>query len=282
MGELGEVLPKPLWPVFELTLFELSLKQLKELGVERCYTNLYHCSERIEKYLVSHNLDVEVLLEPELLGSGGAFHNLKKIRDEQRVLAINSDSLYLFDSTVKQEIEASKKTKQHLLVGQKVQKEGGYNEWETRDGRLIGILGPSTKQSYWTFSGVSSINLDQIRPVHGNSSFFKTVANPVEKMTRVIEKEFPIYDYGTLQHYENSIWTTFHDEKLRKKLMALGALAENRLDLSRLSYASQHKGVLNFTSSSLEFFKPGIYIQLEDKTYRVWQGRVTQVGFELA
>lgn len=280
MGALGEDLPKPLWPVFDLSLFQLSLKQLRELGVKRIYANIHHGSELVEDHVVQNDLDVKLLEEKTLLGSGGAFHNLKRKTGESRVLALNCDCLYFFSEDILEDLRSSENTKEHLLLGQKVQKKDAYNEWMTENGWLLEISGPSNEDTYWTFSGISSINLNLLSLTSGESSFFKTVAQPSAKMTRVTEKEFTIHDYGTLEQYERTIWRTFDDESLRERLVSLGAIDEKKLVLPRQSYASHAPRVLNFTNKDIEYSDPGIYIQSKNSVYRVWEGSPTLVSFE--
>lgn len=280
MGELGEILPKPLWPIFGLSLFQLSVLQLKELGVQRIYANIHHGADLMREHISHKNLNLKLLEEKALLGSGGAFHNLKSKANESRVLALNCDCLYLFSMDVLKYLNTSQEKEEHLLLGQKVKKENSYNEWITDGEWLVEISGPSNKESYWTFSGISSINLDILNRVPGESSFFKTVAKPSEKMTKVIEKEFPIYDYGTLEQYEHTIWQTFRDESLRDRLISLGAIDKSKLDLANLSYAGQKKRVLNFSTKAGEFSEPGIYIECKSSIYRIWEGRTTLESFE--
>jgi mannose-1-phosphate guanylyltransferase len=282
MGELGEHLPKPLWPVFDCSLFELSVRQLKELGVLRIYANTHHCAKLVESYVSSKKLNVELLYEKELLGSGGAFHNLKSKSDEHSVLAVNSDCLYFFDDKIIKKFETTDHLKQHLLFGQKVNRADAYNEWITEEGKLIRIAGPSNEQRYWTFSGVSLINLDLIKYVQGESSFFQTVATTNQGESCVVEEEFLIQDYGTVDLYEKSIWQTFKDERLMDRLIELGAISCNNLQAEKQSYRSTSEQVLNFTPKAIKYTLPGIYIEVKNIVYRLWEGEVSQLSFESA
>lgn len=275
MGELGRTLPKPLWPVFDLSLLELSIQQLKDLGVKKIYANIHHQAKVLSDYIRTKKLDIEPLHEKELLGSGGAFHNLKKKTGEQAVLALNSDCLYFFNPEVLVQLSQASKSQSNLLLGQKVRREDQYNEWLVQDGWLRGIKGPSLRPFYWTFSGVSLIDLSSLQDVPGKSSFFKTVALPEPGKTRVFESEFQIYDFGTVELYESSVWKTFEDRELMKKLESLGALSLGDLDVKNRSYRSQSESVLNFSSKEVEFAPPGIYLESGGELFRLRDGLVS-------
>lgn len=279
MGFLGESYPKPLWPVFEYSLLELCLHQLKNLGVEKIYANTHHRAELIKTFVESKKLEVELLFEPELLGSGGAFHNLKMKTDGPNILALNSDCLYLFNNEIVESLNNQATGAQHLLLGQKVEGGSGYNEWLTQNEELRGISGPSTKTHYWTFSGVSLINLNALQVSAEPGTFFETVAPPGSSLTRVLEKEFTIYDYGTLEMYEKSIWQTFQDSRLLHKLEELGAITREKLDRENRSYGSHFENVLNFTEKKINHSFPGIYLQFDDSCFRLWRGEVSSVDF---
>jgi len=56
MGPIGEVLPKPLWPIFESTILELQIKYAKEMGVKKIFVNGFHQAEIIKEYLEKKKL----------------------------------------------------------------------------------------------------------------------------------------------------------------------------------------------------------------------------------
>ncbi|MBF0297535.1 MAG: NTP transferase domain-containing protein [Oligoflexia bacterium] len=107
MGNIGKILPKVLWPVFERTLLELQIKYLKSIGIEEIYINTHHCHEQIKNFVKKHRKEEEeggddeslfkntfFIHEPTLLDIGGAIHNvasLKQIDYQGFLLVVNSD-----------------------------------------------------------------------------------------------------------------------------------------------------------------------------------------------
>ena len=97
MGVIGETLPKPLWPIFEKEMLFLQIARAKEIGCKKIFINIYHLSSIVKQAINENSPDVEVIEEPELLGVGGAIHNLKdQIGLSGKLLIINSDIFYFF------------------------------------------------------------------------------------------------------------------------------------------------------------------------------------------
>ncbi len=87
-------LPKPLFPVLNLPLLSRTISQLEELGFRRIVINCFHLAHLIIKEIKSHKTKAEIttLLEPFLLGTGGALRNaLPYLSKDKPLLVINGD-----------------------------------------------------------------------------------------------------------------------------------------------------------------------------------------------
>jgi mannose-1-phosphate guanylyltransferase len=87
-------LPKPLFPVLNLPLLERTLLQLQSIGCDRLAVNCFHLADAVVRAVSSWGLaaDVTTLVEPFLLGTGGALRNaLPHIRRNEPLLVINGD-----------------------------------------------------------------------------------------------------------------------------------------------------------------------------------------------
>ncbi len=51
MGEVGKLLPKPLWPIFHKTLLELQVEYCLELGIKKIFINTHYLAESIRNFL---------------------------------------------------------------------------------------------------------------------------------------------------------------------------------------------------------------------------------------
>jgi mannose-1-phosphate guanylyltransferase len=78
LGRLGRHLPKVLVPVRGRPILDLQLEYLATQGVRQVFVNAHHLAEQIDEHLALYEgpLDIEVLHEPELLGTAGAAVNL--------------------------------------------------------------------------------------------------------------------------------------------------------------------------------------------------------------
>ena len=51
MGDIGSILPKPLWPVFEKTLLELQFDFYQWLGIEKNFINTHFQAPKIHDFI---------------------------------------------------------------------------------------------------------------------------------------------------------------------------------------------------------------------------------------
>ena len=94
MGALTANCPKPLLPVAGKPLLQHHLERLAAAGIHQVVVNAYYLAEAIQGFLDSWHaapLDVELVIEPELLETGGGIHNALPLLGEQPFLVINSD-----------------------------------------------------------------------------------------------------------------------------------------------------------------------------------------------
>ncbi len=213
MGEIGSALPKPLWPIYESTLLKLQILFAKTLGIPNIYINLHFQADLIKEYLEHHKLadDVICLEEKELLGIGGAIHNLARSADvsyQGNLLVLNCDQFILFDKkTIK---NATKLLKKHdvVLFSTILESDSSYSEIVlNKKNELTGIVPtPHGKTNYRSYSGCSIIDLTKLDPTPGISNYFSSIAPYKKKPIVAIDtKEMTYWDFGTIPRYRQSI-----------------------------------------------------------------------------
>jgi mannose-1-phosphate guanylyltransferase len=87
-------LPKPLFPVLNRPLLHRLLYQLEEAGFRKVVINCFHLAHLVLKMVGSYKARAEIitLMEPSLLGTGGALRNaLPHISKNESLLVINGD-----------------------------------------------------------------------------------------------------------------------------------------------------------------------------------------------
>jgi mannose-1-phosphate guanylyltransferase len=216
MGEIGKILPKALWPLFDKTFLEAQIYWIKELGCNKIFVNTHFLHEKIEAFIeADKNLDITVLHEKELLNTGGAIYNLKNKYGLKSgtLLLIAGDQFYFFDKKLWKKAFDRVTKISGLLFGLKVcgEKEF-YNELVLENGFLKNIVNYNvknhSKREYITYSGLGLINLDFLDEGQGSSSFFETVADFRKKKIEVhIPEANEYWDFGSKTRYYNGLYS---------------------------------------------------------------------------
>lgn len=222
MGSVGERIPKPLWPVGSLTLLEIVLNQIKCWGIEEVYLNCHHQHQIVQEFVKKKKLSLKLIFEPNLLGSGGCFAHLKSLIGPSRILACNADSLMFIEkSFLKAQCEQHQKG--HLLFARKVSPLSGYNALVVNDKhQLRKIQPPPFEEDYWTFSGISLVDLSLVDAPVEPSSFFESVVIPGAPDSFVSLADTDFYDFGTLENYANQLIEICEGNRLEDHLERLG------------------------------------------------------------
>lgn len=94
MRPLSLGLPKPLFPVLNQPSIKRILHHLQGAGFKKAVINTFHLAKSLTDAINTWNIDIEIvtIVEPFLLGTGGALKNALPYFDENSpVLLINSD-----------------------------------------------------------------------------------------------------------------------------------------------------------------------------------------------
>lgn len=88
--------PKPLFPVFDRTLLELAVHSLAQAGVRDIVVNAYHLAPQVvaavrELSTRLPGVDLQVSIEPELMGTGGGLAYARSRFGGRDVVVVNSD-----------------------------------------------------------------------------------------------------------------------------------------------------------------------------------------------
>ncbi|MCB9094832.1 MAG: NTP transferase domain-containing protein [Halobacteriovoraceae bacterium] len=208
MGPVGEFLPKPLWPLLGKTLLEIQVQFLKSLGIKEIFINVFHQADQFEQFIGEVLADeLKVIREKELLDVGGAIHNLaNQIGYEEKILILNSDTFFTFkDSEFKKMLLAMDEQDTCCLGTIEMTKGSGYTELVLDDHLKLKKLIKShdvKNDKYFTYSGTSIVNLRNLTPRQGVSSFFDSVCDYQKTSVATYPfKDSEYWDLGTLEKY---------------------------------------------------------------------------------
>ncbi|MFH1075498.1 MAG: NDP-sugar synthase [Pseudomonadota bacterium] len=110
--------PKPLFPILNRPIIDITIHQLKEAGCEAIAINTHHLAERIAGHISNQSYGVQVMnkLEPVILGTAGAVKNLKDFWDDNPFIVINGDILTDIDLYAAYNFHKSQNTAATLVL----------------------------------------------------------------------------------------------------------------------------------------------------------------------
>lgn len=262
MGLIGQKLPKVLWPVFEKSLLELQVAYARSLGAHKIYINLHHMAEDIENFCKTKSAfdDVVFLCEkPEILDIGGAVHNLASRPDVKyrgKLLVLNADQFFYLKKEELEKYLAPYSKSPGVLFSYLVNNNQGYNALIINENREVKNITKNDKLSpnemSETYTGISYIDLSQLTPVKGVSSFFDSVCPFKEKqISAILLKNIDYWDFGTLKRYWDTsfkILETYSQNSNHafiRFLVTEKAMKTWKIDLLKFSYNAKAPRVIN-------------------------------------
>lgn len=264
MGAIGQKLPKVLWPVFEKSLLELQVAYAKSLGAKKIYINLHYMGEQIESFCKGKSAfeDVTFLWEkPEILDIGGAIHNLASLPDVKykgKLLVLNADQFFYVRKEEMEKFLKPYAKSPGVLFSYWVNSSLGYNALDINEKREVtGItknkdLAPESKVE--TYTGISYIDLAQLKPVKGVSAFFDSVCPFKEKaIPAILLEKIDYWDFGTLKRYwETSFriletYSSNSNHPFLRFLVTERAMKTWKIDLLKFSYHAKTPRVINLS-----------------------------------
>jgi mannose-1-phosphate guanylyltransferase len=97
---LRKIRPKSLFPVLNQPLLGIIIEQLKSMGTAGIIINAHHLAEQVEQFVGGGRwgVEVEVRVEPEILGTGGGIKNCADfLHDAPLFVVANADVYHTFD-----------------------------------------------------------------------------------------------------------------------------------------------------------------------------------------
>ncbi len=269
MGIIGQKLPKVLWPVFEKSLLELQVAYARSLGCKNIYINLHYMGEEIEKYCKEKSAFEDVIFlweKPEILDIGGAVHNLaarEEVKYRGKLLVLNADQFFYIK---KEELEKHLipfKKSPAVLFSYWVNSNLGYNGLNINENRLVTAITKNrdllSDSKVETYTGISYIDLTQLKPQKGVSAFFESVCPFIEKDIPVILlQKVDYWDFGTLKRFWESsfrileTYTKNSNHPFLRFLVTERALKTWKIDLIKISYNASSSRIINLASEKLE------------------------------
>lgn len=154
--------PKALLPVVNRPIIERTIEYLKGHGITEIAVNAHHHHRQIVEYFKrerAFGIDIDVRVEPEILGTGGGIKNMAVPRDFEPFIVINGDILTDIDLSEAYEMHQRKGALATLMLHD-------YPPFNkilvdaSLDIREIPRETPSNKSGRLAFTGVHVIDLE--------------------------------------------------------------------------------------------------------------------------
>ncbi len=227
MKSIGQVLPKPLWPIFEKSILELQIDYTRMLGVKNIYVNLHYRFEQVLNYFHQKEdyEDINFLIEEEILDIGGAIQNLAQkdeVQYEGNLLILNGDQFITFDYKQIEQAVNSLKNYKGVMMAVEVDPRFGHSETKVDEDFCLKKIIKSSEievraDKILTYSGLGLVKLNSISQKQGPSSLYQDIfdyeKNPI-KMMKIDKYEY--WDFGTIDRYWNSMFLILDDISSRE------------------------------------------------------------------
>lgn len=212
MGQIGKILPKVIWPIFNKSILELEVAYARQFNPNKIYINLFNSKEIIlnqVKDLPSFK-DVEFIIEESVLDIGGAVHNLAtKLEYKENLLILNSDQFIVLSEKKLEDFDRISQKSDTTLLVYSVDPRAGYGGLKIQDDKAIGLISKSEAinlKKLVTYTGMCLIKLEKLNPQTGKSNFFESVINFDSMSPSIVNvDDCEYWDFGTLERYKNSL-----------------------------------------------------------------------------
>lgn len=220
---LTRLRPKPLFPIYNIPLLNLTINQLKEAGIKDIVINTHHLNQKINRYFQENTpLGVTIALryEPHLLGTAGAIKNVQDFWDDEPFIVINGDIIHTIDLNTAYQKHIKSENMATLILHHYPR----YNQVEIdQEGTIVGIREKRVKETLSTiyqcaFTGIHIISPQLLRKIPSNcyidiiSLYLKLISRGMKVCGCRVENHYWL-DIGTPDDYHR-IHRDIHQKKV--------------------------------------------------------------------
>ena len=251
-------IPKPLIPVGDRTLLENIMVNLKNAGVAKFAVNAHHLADKMKSSVIASSWDdkVNLLYEPEILGTGGPLVNAKDT-------LLSGDGFLLHNGDILTDIDLSQLVKVHLSDSSNlvtmVMLDGPENcvsvNSEHRIVDILGKLNSSEECRMLTYAGIACFSpaiFDYLPDRPENYSIITAILNlmrntPNSVAAYIPEGDFIWNDLGTVEKF-----IAAHKEITEGRLILPTLNIENKIPMPMQLLQQQGSGRLFFRIQKTE------------------------------
>ena len=205
--------PKALVPVVNRPMIERAIEYLKRYGTEAIVVNTHHHHNLIVDYLDGgkpFGLKIDVRVEPEILGTGGAIKNTEGFWDDEPFIVFNSDILTDIDLVPAYETHKESKGLVTLILHDREP----YNQIGIDHSGKITDIAPSNDPGRLAFTGIHIMSQELLSHIPD-----KGYSNIIDCYLALIRSGKEIRYHITEGHYWSDIGTVNSYKQVSKDLL---------------------------------------------------------------
>ncbi|MBN1830908.1 MAG: NDP-sugar synthase [Deltaproteobacteria bacterium] len=205
--------PKALVPVVNRPMIERVIEYLKGYGIEGIVVNTHHHYNQIVDYMDAgkpFGIKIDVLVEPEILGTGGAIKNTEGFWDDEPFIVFNSDVLTNIDLGPAYEAHRESKGLVTLILHDREP----YNQISIDYSGRITDIAPGNAPGRLAFTGIHIISPEFLTHIPD-----KGFSNIIDCYLTLIHSGKDIKYYITEGYYWSDIGTVDSYKRVNKDLL---------------------------------------------------------------
>ncbi|MFC1862409.1 sugar phosphate nucleotidyltransferase [Thermodesulfobacteriota bacterium] len=202
---LTEYKPKALVPIVNIPIINRAINYLKSYGVSSIVVNAHHRHNQLCKYLGNGrqlDLDIDVRIEPEILGTGGGLKNTEDFWDNEPFIVINSDIL----TDINLELAYGHHKESGSLATLILHDREPFNQVKINSNNELTDISQKNLTDRLAFTGIHIIEPDLLSYIPGNGysgivSIYRHLITSKESISAYISEKHYWRDIGSIDSY---------------------------------------------------------------------------------
>ncbi|MDY6855651.1 MAG: NDP-sugar synthase [Thermodesulfobacteriota bacterium] len=167
---LTSKVPKPLFPVYNIPIIQIIIRQLRELSVTNLAINTHWLASQIKDYIEAQDfkdIHIDIRDESEILGTAGGIKNFESFWKDEPFFVVTADTLHNIDMVSFFDFHLRSKNLVTLILHDYPR----FNQVELdAKGSIVGLRGerlkePSSDVSLLAFTGIHIISPELLKEI---------------------------------------------------------------------------------------------------------------------
>lgn len=223
MMPITKDIPKPLIKINDKTLLDIIIDKIIKAGIEKIYINCHYKKQLMIDYISQHTHSdkIEIVVEEDILETGGALSSIAKKLDHPVCLTANTDVIWEEDySHIKKIIELWEESKMDILMllHNKNDVIGYYGNGDFNINNNSQISAPKEEKKYM-YMGIQIINTNIMQNIQKKYFSISHIYQLITQKNHLLNRAFGyIHSNGKIFHVgdKETLRLVKEEQKLKK------------------------------------------------------------------